>query len=185
MTKRTVSRTRLALILVLCFVLVAVASALIATLTSSDNALAAETSDVKLTGSVAVSNTKATLKNGKYVFAAGETDRKATVTVTYNLTAKNFWVLEVNVAKIEGFTLTDVKAAKIGNYDGVVSDKSVWDEKVMVLWQGPGSSGTSTDNVCNVTSLLTLTYTAENVTDRKSTRLNSSHCRISRMPSSA
>ena len=95
-----------------------------------------------------------------------------------------------------GFLVTKIKQLGDRIFEKILSEKNIdafngaQGRILYVLWQKDGISIRSLSTKCGlaITSLTTMLERMENqglIRDRKSTRLNSSHDWISRMPSSA
>ena len=134
MTKATVSKRLLTIILVLCFTLVAATAGIIAFEAISANA--APTSKVTLTASVKINGAA---PSADYVI----TDVGTTVEVTYTLEAQDLWYLEITVPGTYEtiFTRTSAKPTAIGSNSVTPSGEVTSSADQIFIWDG-GTGGT-------------------------------------------
>lgn len=154
------------LILTCCFVIVALATALVATLMPNSSAYAAE-GDVTLTGSVTATGSGVTTdSDGKYVLS-DDAVNTATVTVTYKLVAKNSGMTSL-VVKLtydsDVFEIDSVTAGTIGGWTAAtVTGNDTTASETRILWEGlPAFTGTVNDAITvtyKLTNLVPDTYT--------------------------
>ena len=160
MTQRTVSRTRLTLILALCFVLVLAITAFITLEASSNKAFAEDlnkTSAVTLTGSVEVTAGNGVTNDGGYVISNDAIGRGAIITVTYKLNASNLWALEIVAPTANSvFKLESGTASAINGNNAVVTGGKVTDGAT-IMWSTVKQSASDT-------TVLTLTYSVQSIT---------------------